>query len=176
MAGIDAQLLPGQLAKRLLEDRTSVSLLQEQIETLTRQDNGCRLVLAGDTKQHRGVQRGDALRVLEASGAIAQVCLDKNYRQKNLKLRSAIDELSKGRTEEGFDELDQCTAILEFKDPKERLKVIADLHLEAKSSGQSSLIVAPTHNECREIARTVREWHAFPRNFITSILIQTGMV
>jgi hypothetical protein len=35
--------------------------------------------------------------------------------------------------------------------------VIADIHLEAKSAGQSSLIVAPTHNECREIARTVRE-------------------
>jgi conjugative relaxase-like TrwC/TraI family protein len=121
------------------------------------QDNGCRLVLAGDTKQHRGVHRGDALRVLEDSGAIAQVCLDKNYRQKNLKLRSAIDELSRGRTEEGFDQLEQLGSVLEFKDPKERLKWIADRHLEAKAAGQSSLIIAPTHNECRAIAKTVRE-------------------
>jgi thymidine kinase len=32
-------------------------------------DNGCRLVLAGDTKQHHGVRRGEALRVLEQSGS-----------------------------------------------------------------------------------------------------------
>jgi hypothetical protein len=119
-------------------------------------DNGCRLVLAGDTKQHRGVQRGDALRVLEETGAVLQVCLDKNFRQKNRVLRSAIDELSRGRTEQGFNKLDQFGAIRELKDPKERLKVIADCHLEAQTAGQSSLIVAPTHNECREIARTVR--------------------
>jgi conjugative relaxase-like TrwC/TraI family protein len=120
------------------------------------QDNGCRLVLAGDTKQHRGVQRGDALRALEETGAIVQVCLDKNYRQKNLKLRSAIDELSRGRTEQGFDKLDQFGVIREFKDPKERLTVIAERHIEAQAAGLSSLIVAPTHQECREIAQTVR--------------------
>jgi conjugative relaxase-like TrwC/TraI family protein len=121
------------------------------------QDNGCRLVLAGDTKQHRGVQRGDALRVLEETGASVQVCLDKNYRQKNLKLRSAIDELSRGRTEQGFDKLDQFGVIREFKDPKERLTVIAERHIQAQAAGLSSLIVAPTHQECREIAETVRK-------------------
>jgi len=120
------------------------------------QHNGCRLVLAGDTKQHRGVRRGDALRALEESGAVAQVCLDKNYRQRNLKLRSAIDELSRGQTEQGFDKLDEFGAIREFKDRKERLKVIAERHIEAQAAGLSSLIVAPTHSECREIAQTVR--------------------
>jgi len=46
------------------------------------------------------------------------VCLDKNYRQRNLKLRSAINELSRGQTEQGFDKLDEFGAIREFKDPR----------------------------------------------------------
>ena len=43
--------------------------------------NTCRVVLSGDTKQNHGVERGDALRILERSGAVEQVRLDKIYRQ-----------------------------------------------------------------------------------------------
>jgi hypothetical protein len=35
-------------------------------------EHDCRLVLTGDTKQHHSVQWGDALRILERSGLIAQ--------------------------------------------------------------------------------------------------------
>jgi hypothetical protein len=34
-------------------------------------EHSCRLVITGDTKQHHSVQSGDALRILESSGAIA---------------------------------------------------------------------------------------------------------
>ena len=44
----------------------------------------------------------------------------------------------------------------EFKSPKERLETIASRHLEAVAAGKSSLIVAPTHHECRSIAKIVR--------------------
>jgi ATP-dependent exoDNAse (exonuclease V) alpha subunit len=37
--------------------------------------NNCRLILSGDTRQHHGVERGDALRVLEKAGAVAQATL-----------------------------------------------------------------------------------------------------
>jgi integrase len=40
-------------------------------------EQNCRLVVTGDTKQHHSVQRGDALRILERSGAIAQASLTK---------------------------------------------------------------------------------------------------
>jgi hypothetical protein len=67
----------------------------------------CRLVLTGDTKQHHSVQRGDALRILERSGAVAQAVLNKIYRQRIPELREAIEDLSKGRTGEGFDKLEK---------------------------------------------------------------------
>jgi AAA domain len=65
--------------------------------------HNCRLILTGDTKQHHSVQWGDALRILERSGAIAQAALTKIYRQKLPGLREAVEDLSRGRTGEGFD-------------------------------------------------------------------------
>jgi conjugative relaxase-like TrwC/TraI family protein len=74
-------------------------------------DHNCRLVVTGDTKQHHSVQWGDALRILERSGVIAQAELTKIHRQRIPELRAAIEDLSKGRTGEGFDKLDKFGAI-----------------------------------------------------------------
>ena len=82
----------------------------------------CRLILTGDTKQHHSVQWGDALRILERSGAIAQAALTKIYRQKVPGLREAIEDLSRGRTGEGFDKLDKFGVIHEIADDAGRLK------------------------------------------------------
>jgi hypothetical protein len=71
----------------------------------------CRLVITRDTKQHHSVQWGDALRILERSGAIAQAALTKIYRQQIAGLREAIQDLSKGRTADGFDKLDKLGTI-----------------------------------------------------------------
>ncbi len=77
-------------------------------------------------------------------------------RQQVEPLRLAVQELSQGRTESGFDQLDQFGAVQEIEDKTERLNAIADLHLAARAAGESSLIVAPTHAECRAIADAVR--------------------
>ena len=45
--------------------------------------------------------KGDALRILERSGVIAQAALTKIYRQQIPGLREAIEDLSKGRQETG---------------------------------------------------------------------------
>src|SRR5206468_12253592 len=71
------------------------------------------LVVTGDTKQHHSVQWGDALRILERSGTIRQAVLSKIHRQGIPALREAIENLSKGRTREGFDKLDKFGAIQE---------------------------------------------------------------
>jgi hypothetical protein len=44
-------------------------------------EHDCRLVVTGDTKQHHGVQGGNALRILERSGAITQAELTEIYRR-----------------------------------------------------------------------------------------------
>lgn len=119
--------------------------------------NDCRLILSGDTRQHHGVERGDALRILEWAGAVRQAALSNIFRQQIPALRSAIYELAHGRTEEGFDKLNAFGALREVEDNHERLRAIAATHLTALRDGNSSLIVAPTHAECRAVAGFVRQ-------------------
>jgi ATP-dependent exoDNAse (exonuclease V) alpha subunit len=120
-------------------------------------EHNCRLIVTGDTKQHHSVQRGDALRILERSGAIAQTELTKIHRQRIPELRAAIEDLSKVRTTEGFDKLDKFGAIQEIPDDTDRLAAIAEKQIEALKAQRSSLIIAPTHGECRAIAGAVRK-------------------
>jgi ATP-dependent exoDNAse (exonuclease V) alpha subunit len=80
-----------------------------ELEEFTVEQN-CRLVITGDTKQHHSVQRGDALRILERSGVIAQATLTKIHRQRIPELRAAIEDLSTGRTTEGFDKLNRASS------------------------------------------------------------------
>jgi hypothetical protein len=53
--------------------------------------------------------------------------------------------------------LEAAGVIHEVEDPDERLEAIASRHLAAIREGASSLVVAPTHAECRAIAARVRE-------------------
>jgi AAA domain len=84
----------------------------------------------GDTKQHHSVQRGDALRILEQSGVISHATLTNIHRQRIPELRAAIEDLSKGRTGEGFDKLDKSGAIQEIADAN-RLAAIAEKQIDA---------------------------------------------
>jgi hypothetical protein len=75
----------------------------------------------------------------------------------NPELSEAIGDLSKGRTGEGFDKLDKFGAIQEIPDDAGRLAAIAEKQIEALKAQRSSLIIAPTHGECRAIAGAVRK-------------------
>jgi hypothetical protein len=101
------------------------------------------VVLTGDTKQHHSVERGDALRILERSGAIAQATLTKIHRQRIPELRAAIEDLSEGRTAEVFEKLDKFGALQEIQDDADRLAAIAERQIEALQAQRSSLIIAP---------------------------------
>jgi conjugative relaxase-like TrwC/TraI family protein len=120
-------------------------------------ENGCRLILSGDTRQHHSVERGDSVRVLENLGALKPAVLTKIFRQKIAALRDAIGELAKGKTESGFDKLDKYGAIHEIEGQAKRLEAICGKYLEAIRKKKTSLIVAPTHGECRQIATAVRQ-------------------
>ncbi len=118
--------------------------------------NRCRVILSGDSRQHHSIERGDALRILEKSTATASVALTKICRQQIPALRAAIEDLSQGKTEEGFDKLDEFGVVREIEKTDERLRAICDLHSGALKEKQSSLVVAPTHGEARRIAAAVR--------------------
>jgi hypothetical protein len=67
------------------------------------------------------------------------------------------EDLSKGRTTEGFEKLDKYGAIQEIPDNADRLAAVAEKKIEALKAQRSSLIIAPTHGECRAIAGAVRK-------------------
>jgi hypothetical protein len=115
------------------------------------------LILSGDTRQHHAVERGDAMRLMEQTGAVAHTALTKIFRQQIAALRDAVYDLSAGKTESGFSKLDAFGAIHEVEDNVERLAAIANQHIAAAREGKSSLIVAPTHAECRAISEVVRD-------------------
>jgi conjugative relaxase-like TrwC/TraI family protein len=118
--------------------------------------NDCRVVLSGDTRQHHGVERGDALRILEKSGLIEQAALTKIFRQQIAALREAVNDLSAGRPERGFRRLEESGVIQEIEEDSERLEELAKKHLDAVRSGKTSMIVSPTHAEARVVASAVR--------------------
>ena len=120
-------------------------------------ENGCRLILSGDTRQHHSVERGDSVRVLENLGALKPAALTKIFRQKIAALREAVGDLAKGKTKSGFDKLEQCGAIVEIEDQARRLDAICKKYLEASRNKKTSLIISPTHAECRLIATAVRQ-------------------
>jgi hypothetical protein len=66
------------------------------------QENDSRVLLVGDSAQHRSVERGDALRILEQSGTVRYVELLHTQRQKIPGLKAAIEDLKAGRFENGW--------------------------------------------------------------------------
>lgn len=117
-----------------------------------------RLLLTGDTRQHRSVARGDAMRLLETHAGLPVMELKEIRRQKHERYREAAEALSKGDLVNGFRSLDAMGAVREA-DHHERPGLIAEEYLAAVRSGPASkcLVVAPTHAEGRVVTDAIRE-------------------
>ena len=59
-------------------------------------ENDSRVLLVGDSAQHRSVERGDALRILEQSGTVRYVELLQTQRQRIPGLKAGIEDLQSG--------------------------------------------------------------------------------
>src|SRR6516225_2502653 len=110
-------------------------------------------------------------RVMETNGVVTQAALTEIFRQQIPALRAAVHDLSQGKSAEGFDKLDKFGAIQEIEDNAQPAvsnrqdalgcrRVKADLlpqHRLPRPGHRSatSLVVAPTHAECRAIAEAV---------------------
>jgi hypothetical protein len=70
-------------------------------------ENDSRVLLVGDSAQHRSVERGDELRVLEQSGSVRYVELLQTQRQKVPALKAAIEDLKAGRPRAGWEKLER---------------------------------------------------------------------
>jgi ATP-dependent exoDNAse (exonuclease V) alpha subunit len=119
-------------------------------------ENNCRVLLVGDSAQHRSVERGDALRILEQSGNVRYVELLRTQRQKVPALKAAIEDLKAGRLQAGWEKLEHYGVIKEVTDNVELRERAVEQHLEALRTGKTSLMISPRHDEARKVAAVVR--------------------
>jgi len=135
------------------------------------EQQNARVILAGDSKQHNAVLRGDALRILEQDAGMQFASLTQIHRQTNDDYRKAIAAISEGdatakdgrtKLEHGIEILDKMGAIIEAPG-ENRYRMIAedyaDIISQRKANGEykTSLVVAPTHAEIRHVTAAIRD-------------------
>ena len=118
--------------------------------------HGCRLVLVGDQRQHAAVERGDALRLLEAEAGLKPAEVTAVVRQRG-DYRRAVELLASGDVAGGFDRLDRLGAIREVPERENRHARLADDYLAAAAAGRTVLVVSPTHAEGEAVTNRIRD-------------------
>ena len=106
-----------------------------------------RLVLAGDTRQHSGVEAGDALRLLEQRSAIRKVPLREIQRQKDAEYRAAISDLAEGNGARAVERLEKLGAIEVQEEDAQCSARAAEEYVASVQAGKSALVVCPTWRE-----------------------------
>lgn len=134
----------------LLGIRTLARLAQ-----LAEREN-CRIILSGDTAQHRAVERGDALRMLEKHANLQAAQLKEIWRQKSDSHKAIIADLRAGDLENAFKQLDQLGMLRELT-REDRHNVLAADYVAAVEKGKSALVISPTHSEGERVTAEIRE-------------------
>jgi len=88
------QLRPERADLLVIDEASMLSIPQMLWLVKQAQKSASRVLLVGDSAQHRSVERGDALRILEQSGTVRYVELFQTQRQKVPALKAAIEDLN----------------------------------------------------------------------------------
>ena len=162
-AGLQARTFQGfqlrsEHADLLVIDEASMLSIPQMLWLVKHaQEKDSRVLLFGDSAQHRSVERGDALRILEQSGAVRYMELLQTQRQKVPALKAAIEDLKQGRLESAWQKLDQHGVIKDLTDTAELRKRAVEQHLAGLRAGKTSLMICPRHEEARKVATIVRQ-------------------
>ncbi|WP_437207109.1 MobF family relaxase [Planctomicrobium sp. SH664] len=128
-------------------------------------EQNARVILSGDTRQHASPRRGEALRLLEKEAGLNIARVETIQRQKG-DYQQAVKLISQGHEVDqqtgktgllaGFDLLDQLGKIKEVS-PEQLPTMAAEQALTARDQGKSTLVVAPTHKEGRDVTAQIRD-------------------
>jgi len=116
-------------------------------------ERNARIILSGDTGQHSGVARGDALRLLEEHSIYRAGHLDQIRRQQEAGYREVVELAASQHPQEALDRLDALGKVVE---PERLYESAAGAFLEAREQGRSALLVAPTWAEIDSVTQCVR--------------------
>jgi ATP-dependent exoDNAse (exonuclease V) alpha subunit len=125
-----------------------------RVADLAEKEN-CRIILSGDTAQHRAVERGDALRLLEKHASLPAAELKEIWRQKADSHKVVVADLRSGNLEGAFKRLDKLGMLREM-DADKRHEALATDYAAAVKAGKSALVISPTHAEGERVTREIR--------------------
>ena len=114
-----------------------------------------RIVLAGDSRQHSAVERGDALRLLEQHAGLEPAEVRTIVRQKHKALRQAVEALANGETRLGLERLERLGSVVELPDAL-RDQTLAIEYADALARRETVLTIAPTHVEGTRVTHAIR--------------------
>lgn len=126
-----------------------------RVASLAEREN-CRLVLSGDTAQHRAVERGDALRLLEQHAGLQAAELTEIRRQKADAHKAIVADLRAGHLERAFTQLEKLGMLRELV-PEDRHEALATDYVVAREEGKTALVISPTHIEGERVTTRIRE-------------------
>lgn len=130
-------------------------------------ENGGRVILSGDTRQHGAVEASDALRAIERHSGIESIEL-RNIRRQNPALaksieerrriaeyRQAVAEARDGYLSKSFERLDKLKAIEQCTLANQQEK-LATRYLELVKDNQSVVVVSQSWNEIHRVNDEIR--------------------
>jgi hypothetical protein len=156
-AGIQARTLQHHLASReeshdvpprfYVLDESSLASTRQMHEFLQRREADDRVLLVGDTRQHRAVDAGRPFEQLQEAGMVT-VRLDTIVRQRDPALKAVVEQLARGHTAAAIHQLQAQGRVYEIAAPQERLQAIAREYLRHPDG---TLIVSPDNHSRAEI-------------------------
>src|SRR5271165_798696 len=120
-------------------------------------DNGCRLIVSGDPKQHKNVQRGHPFKTLIECAVLECASLEKIYRQQNAELKEIIERWYDGGRKPVLERIDSLGMVREKDTRGQALKQIVEDLIKEYKAGNKVMTIAPVHRDGRELAEKVRE-------------------
>jgi conjugative relaxase-like TrwC/TraI family protein len=114
----------------LIVDEASLVSVRQMNKLLTiASESKFRVILIGDTKQHKSVERGNTLKTIQEHSNIETYSLNQIQRQTQNEAKLAVEDLSKGKVIEGIEKFQKLGFVKEIADDKTRLQTVANLYL-----------------------------------------------
>lgn len=125
-----------------------------------------RVILSGDPRQHRSVERGDPLRLFQTYAGIKPARVEEILRQRGL-YKSAVRHFSDGNLLKGFDSLEKLGFVHEMNQKEchrhiawNYANVLEQHKAKARDVRQkkfTAIVIAPTHAEGSQVTTAIRQ-------------------
>ena len=134
-------------------DESSLVSTQQTREFFERMGPRDRALLVGDSRQHQAVEAGKPFQQLQQAG-MNTAKLEEVVRQRDAGLKQVVQDLSRGRVPEAFEQLREQGRVHEIPDRNERLDTIARQYA---TSGERTLVISPDNQTRHELNDRIRQ-------------------